>query len=315
MSIATSRAAEPPPANASTPASAPLLAAQKRLLGNYRQRAVRPRPRQGLRALRHGGAPVPRHVRRGRRGFARARAPAARRDHLRAGGPPDARLQLLLQRGEPPPRRGALREDRLRPRLLLQLRAPRRTRRCSSSRAGTSSAEGRGGALPVHRVRQRVPRPHHGRGRADRARPSTARASARSLDGHHARRLRRRCGAVRAADGPRRRGDPRGAGAGRRRRAARAGRLPRRAAALADEHGALLLVDEVQTGIGRTGRWLGAAHDGVQGDAARAREGARRRLPDRRAGAARAPRGRAAPGHARLDVRRQRGSRPRRRAR
>ncbi|NUQ75802.1 MAG: aspartate aminotransferase family protein [Polyangiaceae bacterium] len=36
---------------------------------------------------------------------------------------------------------------------------------------------------------------------------------------------------------------------------------------LADDHGALLLLDEVQTGIGRTGRWLGAQHDGVSGDA------------------------------------------------
>lgn len=38
--------------------------------------------------------------------------------------------------------------------------------------------------------------------------------------------------------------------------------------AIADEHGALLLLDEVQTGIGRTGRWLGSEHDGVLGDAA-----------------------------------------------
>lgn len=36
---------------------------------------------------------------------------------------------------------------------------------------------------------------------------------------------------------------------------------------LADTHGALLLVDEVQTGVGRTGKWLGAEHDGVRGDA------------------------------------------------
>ncbi|MFT3766545.1 MAG: aspartate aminotransferase family protein [Minicystis sp.] len=36
---------------------------------------------------------------------------------------------------------------------------------------------------------------------------------------------------------------------------------------LADEHGALLMVDEVQTGIGRTGTWLGQEHDGVKGDA------------------------------------------------
>jgi acetylornithine/N-succinyldiaminopimelate aminotransferase len=36
---------------------------------------------------------------------------------------------------------------------------------------------------------------------------------------------------------------------------------------IADEHGALLLIDEVQTGLGRTGRWLGSEHEGVQADA------------------------------------------------
>lgn len=37
--------------------------------------------------------------------------------------------------------------------------------------------------------------------------------------------------------------------------------------ALADEHGALLLADEIQTGIGRTGTFLGHEHDGVEVDA------------------------------------------------
>jgi acetylornithine/N-succinyldiaminopimelate aminotransferase len=36
---------------------------------------------------------------------------------------------------------------------------------------------------------------------------------------------------------------------------------------LADEHGALLLLDEVQTGMGRTGKWFGSEHEGVLGDA------------------------------------------------
>lgn len=36
---------------------------------------------------------------------------------------------------------------------------------------------------------------------------------------------------------------------------------------ITDEHGALLLIDEVQTGMGRTGRLLGSEHDGVTGDA------------------------------------------------
>ncbi len=37
--------------------------------------------------------------------------------------------------------------------------------------------------------------------------------------------------------------------------------------AIADEHGALLLLDEVQTGIGRTGRFLACEHAGVRPDA------------------------------------------------
>ncbi|HMI94845.1 MAG TPA: aminotransferase class III-fold pyridoxal phosphate-dependent enzyme, partial [Polyangiales bacterium] len=37
--------------------------------------------------------------------------------------------------------------------------------------------------------------------------------------------------------------------------------------AIADEFGALLLADEVQTGIGRTGRFLAFEHDGVRADA------------------------------------------------
>ncbi|HLT70236.1 MAG TPA: acetylornithine transaminase [Acidimicrobiales bacterium] len=35
---------------------------------------------------------------------------------------------------------------------------------------------------------------------------------------------------------------------------------------LCDERGALLILDEVQTGLGRTGRWFGFQHDGVRPD-------------------------------------------------
>jgi acetylornithine/N-succinyldiaminopimelate aminotransferase len=37
--------------------------------------------------------------------------------------------------------------------------------------------------------------------------------------------------------------------------------------ALADRHGALLLADEVQTGVGRTGKFLASDHDGIKPDA------------------------------------------------
>ncbi len=41
----------------------------------------------------------------------------------------------------------------------------------------------------------------------------------------------------------------------------------RRARELATEHGALLIVDEIQTGIGRTGAWFGFQHEGIAPDA------------------------------------------------
>ncbi|WP_419817161.1 acetylornithine transaminase [Glaciibacter flavus] len=41
----------------------------------------------------------------------------------------------------------------------------------------------------------------------------------------------------------------------------------RRARQLTAEHGALLIIDEIQTGAGRTGRWFGFQHEGIQPDA------------------------------------------------
>ena len=41
----------------------------------------------------------------------------------------------------------------------------------------------------------------------------------------------------------------------------------RRARELTAEHGALLIIDEIQTGAGRTGRWFGFQHESIQPDA------------------------------------------------
>ncbi|MFP3381673.1 aminotransferase class III-fold pyridoxal phosphate-dependent enzyme, partial [Bacillus sp. SIMBA_069] len=40
-----------------------------------------------------------------------------------------------------------------------------------------------------------------------------------------------------------------------------------RARELTEQHGALLVVDEIQTGIGRTGKWFAFQHDGIVPDA------------------------------------------------
>ena len=61
----------------------------------------------------------------------------------------------------------------------------------------------------------------------------------------------------------------------------RAGRTSR---AACDEHGALLIVDEVQTGMGRTGTLWAYERDPAGPDLDHACQGPRRRLADRRAG-------------------------------
>ncbi len=72
---------------------------------------------------------------------------------------------------------------------------------------------------------------------------------------------------------------------------------------IADRSGALLWFDEVQTGVGRTGRWFGFEEEAVRPDVVTRGEGARGRVPDRRLHRPRRSRLAAHPGPARDDLR------------
>ena len=82
-----------------------------------------------------------------------------------------------------------------------------------------------------------------------------------------------------------------------------------RARELCDAAGALLWIDEVQTGMGRTGSWLVHTAQGVRADVVTRGQGSRQRLPGRGLPGHRAGRPPARPGQPRLDLRRQPGRR------
>ena len=200
--------------------------------------------------------PVPRPARRDRGELARPRAPDADRGDQRAAGHARARLQLLRQPHADRVRRAAARPGR-RPRGLagvphqlrhrgqrgrVQARPPQRRHRTGrgSSRSRARSTAGRW-ARSRSRTRPRT---------ASRSsRCPAASSSCRSATPRRSRR-RSRSTATRS---------PRCSSSRSRARPASGRCRPatwRSPAALTAEHGALLILDEVQTGMGRTGAWF-----------------------------------------------------------
>ena len=226
-----------------------------------------------------------------RRRRARPPPPRAARGRARAARPALARLEPLLDRADGGARRAALGRASAARSVLLQL--------------------GRGGERGGAEVRAQGDR-QAGRRRA-RGLASTAARSARSpspasrrsarafeplLAGRRVRRSRTTSRRSHAAVGADDRLHPARADPGRGRRPSRSspGSSPR-PRELADEHGALLVFDEMQTGVGRTGTLLrlGAARRAPRRGHARqgARERAADRLPARRRRRARGLRARA----------------------
>ena len=237
------------------------------VMQTYGRLAGRVRARRGHEALGQRGQGVPRLPRRARGHVARPRAPGGRRRDRRPGrarcctcrtsttttcsrGSPRASTALLGGGGP-----GVLRQLRRRgQRVRDQARPPLRP------------GQRRPRALPRALGVRLVPRPHAHHARRDRpaaeagdvpaaARRASARSRSRDLDALAAAMDERVCAVMLEA--------VQGEGGVQ---PAPAGYLEA-VRALCDEREALLIIDEVQTGLGRTGQWFGFEHaDGVRPD-------------------------------------------------
>jgi hypothetical protein len=231
-----------------------LALAGRHLLKTYKQPPLVMTRGEGCSPLRHRGAAVPRPLR-GHRGVrARPRPPRAGEGRSASRRAPRAHRQLYYNDQQMRARRAA--------------RARTGSTGCSSATAaprptrGRSSCRGAGSLRPrrprAHRHRgdvELVPRPLHGRRRDDGQRQVLG-GLRPPAPGRLARALRRPRRHAPPGQRPHRRGHRR-AGAGRGGRDARpAGDTSRGSARSATTTGALLIVDEIQTGVGRSGRFL-----------------------------------------------------------